>query len=160
MELEWVDPPQEALTPVPSGLYGDMAKELRKEQNHGKWAIVPREFASEDSAKGTAQRIRTGRVAAMPKDSGFEAVSHESKVYIRYTPPEESDESGEQPAGPRLVQPRPQQARRATPENVSAQIRAWAKENGWPDLPAHGRLPQDAITAYHAAMDQKEHGES
>lgn len=30
-------------------------------------------------------------------------------------------------------------------------IRAWAKENGWPDLADHGRLPGDVLTAFDRA---------
>lgn len=37
---------------------------------------------------------------------------------------------------------------------VLSQIRDWCRTNGYPDVPTHGRIPQDALTAYDAA-----HGE-
>lgn len=154
LELKWGEPPAEALAnPTQSNsFYVQVAAALRAKS--GQWAELPREFASEDSAKNTATRIRTGRMASMPKGE-FEAVAYEKTLWMRHVSGG-VDESEQPPAGPRLVSPRP--ARDST--NVSAQIRAWAKGNGFPDLPAHGRLPQGVIEAYRTAMDEKEQRES
>jgi hypothetical protein len=43
--------------------------------------------------------------------------------------------------------------RRPADRVQTATIRAWAKDNGWPDLPARGKLPEDARAAFEA-----EHG--
>jgi hypothetical protein len=155
VELNWGPPPEEALAnpTQSSSFYTQVAAALRAKP--GEWAQVPRNFASVESARSTAIRIRTGRMASMPKGQ-YEAIAHEKNMWVRYMPPEEgTEEGGEQPAGPRLVPTRPA---RDSNGGVSAQVRAWARDNGWPDLPAHGRLPQDAIQAYHAAMDARESG--
>jgi hypothetical protein len=158
LNLKWSEPPAEALAnPTQSNsFYVQVAAALRAKP--GEWAQIPREFASEDSAKNTATRIRQGRMASMPKGQ-YEAVSHKKELWIRYVEPAEGTPVEEPQQGPRLVSSQTARAARDT-NSVAAQIRAWAKNNGWPDLPNHGRLPQDAIAAYHEAMDSKEHGES
>lgn len=41
-------------------------------------------------------------------------------------------------------------------ENLNAKIRTWARANGWPDLGERGRIPEDAVEKYNAAMEKAE----
>jgi hypothetical protein len=154
LELKWGAPPPEALAnPSQSNsFYVQVAAALKAKPNQ--WAQIPRDFASEDSAKNTATRIRQGRMASMPKGE-FEAVSHKKELWVRHTPLAEGDEPA--PAGPRLVKDSATRSRDSS--SVSAQIRAWGKTNGYADLPNHGRLPQNVIDAYHKSMDEQEQDE-
>lgn len=151
-DLQWEEPPAEALASatVDNTFYGRMAAALRARP--GEWAKIPREYASEDSAKNTMSRIKNGRMAGINKGE-IDAVHHEKSIWVRAVPKSAKPGDEAQPSGPRLVQA---QAVRPANNGVSAAIRAWAKSNDYPDLPAQGRLPQDVIDAYHAAMDQVE----
>ena len=52
------------------------------------------------------------------------------------------------PSNPKASKP----AKGVVPEGVDpAAVRAWAKENGWPNLGCRGRLPQQAIDNFMAA---------
>jgi hypothetical protein len=141
LELKWGAPPAEALAnPTQSNsFYVQVAAALRANPNE--WAQVPREFASEDSAKNTATRIRQGRMASMPKGE-FEAVSHGKDLWVRHTPPAEDE--GEGNGGSVHPFKRPP----AAPSTTDAsKVREWARSKGM-DVPKHGRLSQELIDAY------------
>lgn len=139
LELKWGAPPAEALAnPTQSNsFYVQVASALRAKP--GEWAQVPREFASEDSAKNTATRIRQGRMASMPKGQ-FEAVSHDKNLWVKYTPPAEGEGEGN---GGGSVHP----FKRSAGASEAAKVREWARSKGM-DVPKHGRLPQELIDAY------------
>lgn len=127
VDLQWEDPPAHALTSQRPGQYREFATALR--DNPQRWAVLPGERASENSARSTLQNLRRGKMSNFPKGE-FEAVIDKTKIFVRYVgEPEASPPSGGS-AGP-----------------DSAIIRAWAVENGY-DLPSRGRLSQDVIDAY------------
>jgi hypothetical protein len=51
-------------------------------------------------------------------------------------------------AATKVGRKRGRSARRSSTSN--AEIRAWARKNGWPDLGERGRIPADAQAAYEA----------
>lgn len=134
MDLVWEEPPPEALVSRPNGMYAQLAAALR--ENPNKWAIIPREYASVESAKGAALNLRNGRVKALPKGD-YEVVANGTKIHIRYV----GDASKESKAALRSVPDGPDPAK----------VRAWAVGQGV-EVSKAGRLPQDLIRRYEEAQ--------
>jgi hypothetical protein len=167
MDLEWGAPPPEAMLPprVAGGFYGTLAKMLRERPNE--WAVMPREYASVESARSAAANIRNGRVRAMPAGH-FEVAVHEKTLWIRYdeegakkAEAEAAEKPAEEPAAPRQ---RPEQRRAGGRPRYEddgsadeddrkaypARVRAWATLNRI-EVPKHGRLPNELMERYSAA---------
>lgn len=129
MDLQWEDPPEHALNNRPGGQYRDFTAALR--QNPQRWALLPGERASENSARSTLQNLRRGKMVNFPKGE-FEAVIDRTKIYVRFIGETEVETSHDATSveGPN-----------------GAIIRAWAIEQGM-TVPARGRLSQDIVDAY------------
>jgi len=139
MDLEWKEPPPEALKPqLAAGFYGKVAVELRKRPEE--WALVPREFASEESAKSAAMNIRNGRMVSMPRGH-YEAVTSGRQLYVRYVGPK-----GAETNSPR-TDTRPDSA-------DPVKVRKWAAEQGI-EVSRHGRLPDALVQQYVEATRPK-----
>lgn len=139
IDMQWEEPPAAALAKQPGegGFYGKVAAALR--ERPGVWAKVPRDYASEDSAKNTRSRLHSGRMAGVPKGE-FEAVCHGKSIWMRAVKRDGTEGS---------VHPI-RQAPTAPPSGEAALIRKWAQEQGRA-VPKHGRLPQELIDAYEEA---------
>ena len=141
-DIQWEDPPEHALTIRRKTTYTDFAQALR--QRPGQWAIAPGERASADSAKNTAANILNGRMKDFPKGE-CQAVVDGPKLYVRYRDPVAVEHEG----GGEEIAVGSQQHR-------AADVRAWAKENGFSDIGDKGRLPQHVIAAFEEAQDGPE----
>jgi hypothetical protein len=85
------------------------------------------------SAQAVARK-RGGRVKSAITDNG-------DGLVMQFIP----DKPAKQPAAP-------SQAAR----DEAAKIRAWARQNGWPELGDAGRLPSEILQAYDRAQTEKE----
>lgn len=133
MELKFEQPPEEALarTRGRRGAYAEIAEELRKHKDQ--WALLPRTFTTEKSASGTAQNIRRGKVKGFERGE-YEAVHHETKVWVRWTGPVEDPTTG------------------PLDDGLNRTIRDWAREQGH-EVADRGRLPRAIVDEYFAAHD-------
>ena len=143
MKLEWTAPPPEAFHQGGTLFYMEVAAALR--EHPGEWAVIPREFATPNSAKNGAATIRTGRNRAMPKGE-FEAVAHERVVYARYVGEKEDDEEGTGPGASVVPIGGP-----VVEKYDPVKVREWAQSVGI-EVSKHGRLPQSLIQKYEDAQ--------
>jgi hypothetical protein len=142
--IKWEQPPEAAFMSLRKGTYAEFALALKSKP--GEWAVVDRDFASEESAKNMASNVRRGGVKAMPKGK-YEAVSHGTKVWCRYIPeegaatpePEESSEPVQDPQDDGSTEP--------TAQGYAARVRAWATVKGIP-VSTHGRLNEHIVRQY------------
>lgn len=135
IRLQFEDPPAEAITGNKgSTFYREVAEALREAP--GKWALLPREYGSENSAKSSAANIRRGRIQAMPEGQ-YEAVVKGSKIWVRYVG------GGGEHADPTPGQP-------VDLDAYPVRVRAWAAANGV-DVPSRGRISGDVIRQYEEA---------
>lgn len=162
MDIHWEDPPDDALFKHENrgGKYIDYAIALRAKP--GEWAVLPPEAAkTRGSATGLAQSIRNGSTKGFKPKGAYDAFAdirkddqdvETYKVYVRYL--------GE----PSSLEPDPEAEKPGTstdgngrsdddqPGNGSkAPMREWARQNGWPDIGNHGRLPDGVLDAYEHA---------
>lgn len=133
MKLEWTTPPPAAFYRGGNTFYTEVADLLR--DRPGQWALVPRDFASVESAKNAAATIRAGRNKAMPPGE-FEAVADGKTVYCRYR----GGKGGDVVAIGGRHDP--------------ATVRAWAAKEGIV-VGSQGRLPQSIIQKYEDAHKAK-----
>ncbi len=144
MDIKWEEPPAEVLaTAGRQTKYREFAGELRRHPQ--RWALLPGERASNDSAKNTALGIKNGRLGGMPKGQ-YEAVADGTKVYVRFIggaslTPADAPDGGEEPAIGTGEEPR-----RDAPA-----IREWARRNGY-QVPDRGRLQRAVLEAYDQAQ--------
>lgn len=137
--IVWEDPPATARRPhAKPGRYDKFAKALR--DNPGKWAVLPHE-RTEKTAQGFSQNLRRGKVKGF-ENAEWETAIEGSKIWVRFLKDKPVEEpKAEEPKGDDDT----------VPETATGPyIRAWGKENGWPDLPDRGRLPRALVEAYHA----------
>jgi hypothetical protein len=124
--------------------YDEFAAAVRERPNE--WAVLPGQKATVDSAKGTAMNIRQGRMKAFMPKGKWDAVVDGTTIYVRYTGEATASTGGED------VQQ--EQVTVEGGKKVEASvIRAWARENGFSDLPERGRLPGNVIAAFEEAQD-------
>lgn len=141
--ITWAEPPASArFAGQKPGAYKEFADALR--QNPQKWAILPGERKSNESAKGTAQNIRRGVVKGFTKGE-FETAVDDTKIYVRFI-------SIQQPAEDSAVEGVDEDDNDDPddPGPDSRRVRAWAKANGF-DLPERGRMPAEVHEAYRKA---------
>lgn len=142
-DIRWEDPPETALNVRKRTAYTDFTKVLR--ENPGKWALAPGERKSHESAKNTAQNIQRGVMRDFPKGA-FETAVDGSKLYVRFKDPATRPE-GEHPEGGN------EEIAVGTLQHRAADVRAWARLNGFSDIPERGRLPQHVIHAFEEAQE-------
>lgn len=147
MRLRFVEPPLRALSrqTASAGFYFDVAEALQEAA--GKWAVLPREFGSESSARSAAGNIRRGVVRAMPKGQ-FEAVvdveGDKPVVYVRFV-----GEGGEH------AHPHTEAPIDLDREVDTAVLRQWARDQGI-ELAERGRIPADVRSRYLREQQQRE----
>jgi hypothetical protein len=137
MRLQFAEPPVEALQGNRgSSFYREVAEALREAP--GKWAILPRDYSSENSAQSAAQNIRRGKIQAMPEGQ-YEAVLDKSakKIYVRYVG------NGGEHADPTPGQP-------VDLDSYPVRVRTWAAANGI-EVPSRGRISSEVIRQYEEA---------
>lgn len=135
----WEEPPATAsYAGQKPGAYKEFADALRTAPH--KWAILPGERKTSDSAKGTAQNVRRGVVKGFTKGE-FETAVDGTKIYVRFIGTVDQDQVGELADGDEGdVEDAPD----------GKKVRAWANANGF-TLPERGRMPQDVHDAYRSA---------
>lgn len=135
IRLTFAEPPADALRGNRgSSFYRDVAEALQEAP--GKWAVLPREYGSENSARSSAQNIRRGRIQAMPEGQ-YEAVVDKTTIYVRYV-----GDGGEH------AEPTPGQP--LDLDSYPVRVRTWAAANGIA-VPSRGRISSDVIERYEAA---------
>lgn len=140
----WREPPAEALKRSRLGMYSTFADELRN--NPGRWALLPGDDRTPKGAHGTAQNLRQARMKDFKPKGAWEAVAHDTDVYVRFV--------GE----PAQAEPQPEsdEAEPEEDEVPPARIREWAKSQG-KVIPDRGRLPGDVVEAYYRAHTRPKH---
>lgn len=145
VEIMFEDPPAVALAKLRTpGKYVDWAYALREPQNRGRWAKLPDAPDGQRSEKGAenlAQNIRRGATAGFKPKGSYEAVPHQGEIWVRYIG--DAEEHREEPPPP----PPPGTQPLANP----AEVRAWAKNNGF-NVPDRGRMPNEVYDAYYKAQ--------
>lgn len=155
MDIEWEDPPEVALLrSTGPGKYVEFAVALR--DHPGRWAVLPNyegHTRTEKGAKATAQNIKRGKVKGMPAGQ-YETAVQDGKVWVRYSPPA-AGEVAQEDAPP----PAAKAAKPAVDESKvdPAKVRAWARKQGL-GVPDRGRLPDDVLDRYAAALERGEVG--
>lgn len=155
-ELVWETPPTEAIERAAGrgGHYLDVALALR--ERPGQWARIPREYATVDSARNTAQNMRRGHVKGFTKGD-YELVpgEHGGKpaIWARYIkavdapapetngdkPSTEEEDGDDDPVSKEYL---------AAIKAYNPKVREWARGQGL-EVPERGRLPQALRERYH-----------
>lgn len=156
-EIVWEEPPEHAVMPPARGQYRDFAQALR--QNKDKWAILPGDRKSPDSAKNTAQNVRRGIMKDFTKGE-FEVAVDGKKIYVRWVGAQ--NKAAQQAAEEADTSATEAQTADAADDDEhethdSKKVRAWGRANGY-DLPDRGRMPQAVVEAYrkaHAVYDRQ-----
>lgn len=139
-DIIWEDPPAAATEEKRRGQYTAFAAALR--ERPGIWARLPGEKASADSANGTAQNLRSGRMKDFPRGQ-FEVAKHERTLWVRFRKPtEEAAGKGQ-----------PEQESAGLSQETNSQIRSWARQNGY-EVAERGRISTEVVTAWTAATGQ------
>lgn len=145
-DIVWRTPPEHALNQTRKTQFEAFAKALR--QRPQEWAVLPGEKTTVGSARSAALNIRKGAMSAFRPKGSWDAVTEGTTIYVRYLG--EPDTEGED-----LQHVDVQNGRYKTSD-----IRAWARENGFENLPDRGPLPGNVIAAFEEAQDDPNGEES
>ena len=148
-DIIWEDPPEHAIATGQRSRYAALHAALR--EHPGRWAVLPGEKASVDSAKGTAMNIRNGRMRGFTKGQ-FDTRVDRTKVYVRYigpaegaTPPDGAQETGADAGDDEVAV--------GASSTAPLIVRAWAGQNGFADIPDRGGFRQHIIHAFEEAQE-------
>jgi hypothetical protein len=161
MDIEWEDPPALALAKVRTpGRYVDFAYALREHPE--RWAKLPDkeggEARTDKGAANLAQSIRRGTTAGFKPKGSFEAVADGGTIFVRFTgEPDQAEGQEADPGKDETAEAPGEQAAVEDRQLDPAKVRAWARTNGI-GVPDRGRLSEDVIARYAAALERGEHG--
>jgi hypothetical protein len=80
IDIEWADPPTPKGGALTRREQSDFAEKLK--EHRGRWAILPAAGESNLAIRALTSRINCGRQSAFGE--GFEAVSRDGVVYVRF----------------------------------------------------------------------------
>lgn len=173
-DIIWEAPPPTArMGSAHKGKYADIARALRDPENEdpdapgkSRWARLPQDSPprAEKTSENLAANIRRGINSDFRPKGAFETAIDGVEIWVRYIgepPPEEpkpprsseGQDNGQDGGqdGSEGGQEGHEGQPPARPEVNPAEVRAWARNNGF-HVPDRGRLPQNVIDAYKAAQ--------